>query len=498
MNFRKPVMSALIFASAVMFLVGGIQHSYAVDSKQIEWKTITASGVVLDYQPGDEETAVQLLPELVKIVDGLKTSTDLAQLEEETSKIENRKTECLNFIAVKIGLSAPGESMKKAFDSFLMCQKMGIAEIKDVSRFRLWERGTLMECLKSGMRVRGFAYDRAKDDLVRALSVSYNPNGISGMFLDDKKLPLVYQKGDSVSAATEKARTEIENFRRNAKQTILTGVIFHETAETGIVSDFGLRTPFRRWFCDGVAQWVAEVTTKEFIGQSAYEHIVELFDTKGYESQKAKVDLIGWRAAEWEESMPKCPGIVLVSAHYAFAVKEIRGLAERHGTDVIAKVISQLSKLEADNRDSAAILDAIHSAANEDMRATLSQYGKEAQDVFHGLCITGFKFNNIETGNQTPIELKAGDTIKLDGKHDIGIEFRYLVLDQPVEVRLEVSDVWHSGTKLGSKKKTRVSTTIGLTKSVGKFTPGAYTVRVLFNGKVFKEIPVTFVGTDNS
>lgn len=487
MDIRKHIKSTFLLTCAALLLTGGVQCSYAA-----EWKTITASGITLDYQPEDEEIAVKLLPELVNLVEDLKEFANTKQLEDETSKIESKKAECLNFMAAKIGLDSPGESMKKAFDAFLLCQKNGIAEIKDTSRFKLWRQDRLVECLKSGMHVRGFAYDRAKDNITRAMSVAYNPNA-SGMFYDDKKLPLVIEKGDSVSEITNKARSAINDFRHYAKQTVLSAVIFHETAEVGVISDFGLRTPFRRWFCDGVAQWVAEVTTKEFVGQSAYENIVNAFSARSYESEKSKVDLIGWRAAEWEESMPRCPGVTHVSAHYAFAVKEIRGLAERHGSDVIARIVKHLSKLEADNRDAAAILDAIQSVTKEDIRAALSQYGKEAQDDFRGLCVMSFKLKNMEAGSQTQPELKAGDKIILDGKHDIGVEFRYAVLDQPVDIRMELGDAWNSSTKQGSKKRARISATIGLAKNPGNFKPGSYIVRVLFNGKVFRKAPVMLV-----
>lgn len=487
MNIKRLIKTVFLLTCAVLFLTAGIHCSYAA-----EWKTITSSGIMLDYHPDDEEIAVKLLPELVYLVEDLKEFADTKQLEDETSKIESKKAECLNFIAAKVGLDKPGEMMKEVFDSFLLCQKNGIAEIKDISRFRLWRKDRLVESLKSGVRVRGFAYNRAKDDIAFAMSVSYNPNA-SGMFYDDKKLPLVIEKGDSVSEIIDKARSAINDFRYYAKQMVLSAVIFHETAEAGIVSDFGLRTPFRRWFCDGVAQWVSEMATKEFIGQSAYEQIVNAFSTKNYESEKSKVDLIGWRAAEWEGSMPKCPGLTHTSAHYTFAVKEIRGLAERHGSDVIARIIKHLSKLEAENRDSAAILDAIQSVTKEDIRATLSQYGKEAQDDFRGLCVMDFKLKYIDTDSRTQRELKAGDKIILDGKHDIGLEFKYAVLDKPVDIRLELGDAWNSSTKQGSKKRARLSATAGIAKHPGNFKAGSYMVRVLFNGKVFREVPVTLV-----
>jgi hypothetical protein len=58
---------------------------------------------------------------------------------------------------------------------------------------------------------------------------------------------------------------------------------------------------------------------------------------------------------------------------------------------------------------------------------------------------------------------------------------------------MELSSAWNSGTKLGAKQRSKVAATIDLAKNAEKYTPGEYTLRVLFNGKVFKEIPVTLV-----
>lgn len=498
MNRKRLIIPAYMFACVIAFAAAQVVASPA---KQPKWQTIKDSGVLLEYQPGDENLARELLPKLVEISKD-QHEYDQASIRKQIDKIAAKKPECLQFIAVKIGLAKPGKNMKEVFGDIVRRQRELLPALPDFHSFRLWNEDTLKEVLRSGTKVPSFSYDPIGDRVIINCNVDFRSRDKSPLF-EKNKFPISYHTGDSVTDISEQTRSFIPDFIRGMLQMFAPWVVFHETAEAGIVFDCGIRTAYRRWFCDGAAQCVVEMAAKEFLGQSIYEDLVTMWYTSNYQEDKPKIDLLAWRGLEWEVSMPGAPGVTLNTIHYAFATQEIRGLVERHGPDVISKVIKHLSKLEADDRDSFAIMEAIKAVTGEDMEAALGKYGQEAQDDFRGLAIRDMKFRMLDFGAEKkgkPVELKPGASIKLDGKHDIDVTFEYEILNSPVNMRVEIAeaaDICHVYARLDGKGLSEKSVRIGLPKVAGKLKPGLYKLRVLFDGKLFDEIPVMLVKADN-
>ena len=462
-----------------------------------EWQVITDSGIVLEYQPGMEKIAKELLPELVNIVDQINTLQD-PKFKQNLERVATRKADCLQFIASKIGMAKPGNYMINTFDDMLK-QHQSISTGYYLHSFKLWDRVTLLGILRSGVHIQGIQYNKDNDSYIRTVSLNLGTASLP----DQPQLSLICNQNDSLQSVIEATRNTLVTYSEYMQSMCEPYVIFHEAAEMGMVSDFGIRSAFRRWFCEGVAQYVAEQATRKFIGRDAYEHVIALYDPKHYKADKTQVDLLAWRAMEWEALTANSPSSSLRLAHYTFAVEEIRRLARRHGADAIARIMKRLSKLADVDRNPQAILDSIKSVTGEEIAVRLHQYGQDANDDFRGIAIRNMRYSIIKDGvdSDSSVELSAEIPVMLDGAHDIRIEFYYEILDQPAQMQIEVTDeatrLCHSEFTLDKKQIAKFTTRLNLQSLVGIFKQDKYDMKLMLNGKVFTHIPIVIKESRN-
>lgn len=270
-------------------------------------------------------------------------------------------------------------------------------------------------------------------------------------------------------------------------------LIYHEVSERAIVCDHHIYSRFRRWFCDGAAEVIAELCTREIFGGEAYEKALTTWgDASAYGSDIAKVDLLNWRAAECEDDLPVQMDNHVRRAHYFYATQEVRGLVGRHGRKVLPQIIREIDRL--DSTDSESILKAIRYVTGEDMRSHLAVYGSAINDPYKGLAVcypavgyaqlsaNGYRVGDIVKTNNIPL--------LFDGKHAIVLQFDFGVIDPPVTVSAELV---RAGTKISDQ-------TVDIDRKAGRVTmefqmttilkPGDYTLKLSLAGKCFKSIPI--------
>lgn len=459
------------------------------------WKSIAASGIELEYQPGDEALARQLLPALVQSVREVKGADAVSA---EMKQVAANKTRYLRYIATTLGLPEPGKAMTRAYSTFQHVPRSFSTMLAGLHRFRLWNKDTLQTALLNGEHIPGITMNSERN----GASVNFNSIAVSSGKTTSPsqrksiQFPVLFDTNDSIEDVVENAKTFLGIFAQMTQKMGEPVILFHEVAESGVVWDFGITSAYRRWFCDGVAQFVAEQTVKEFFGQAVYEHAAMFYDPNSYLTLNMQVDLLAWRAKEYE-AMRDTPRDTLEYAYYFFALQEIRGLAERHGIGVIAKVLHQLATTPAKQRDSRAILEAINAVTGEDMASRLSTYGKEAELDFRGVAIRDIQYSITGDTRAKSRKLTAGTPVILDGKHDIRVEFQYGILDHPAQIQLVLgNEQWKhtSEITLDGKDAPNASANLDLPKYLSDIKPGAYTLRLMLGDKALVEdMPVTIV-----
>ena len=98
-------------------------------------------------------------------------------------------------------------------------------------------------------------------------------------------------------------------------------LVLHETTEVGIVDRY-FRGPDRRWFCDGVANYVPWRVARDLHGEDAAKTIYYLPEQlERYVAFREKADLHKWPSAENQSEEDQHSD--LNRARYAFAANAI-------------------------------------------------------------------------------------------------------------------------------------------------------------------------------
>lgn len=150
-------------------------------------------------------------------------------------------------------------------------------------------------------------------------------------------LPLILSSNDSpLSNEIAKAIQEIEKHlpdlspKPQYRDNIFVAVILHETAEVGLIERY-IRSPDRRWLCDGTANWVSWKVARDFAGgdfaQFVYNLDQQLAD---YADLQRQIKLSRWAAktaAEvgMDERLSRAPLRLRIPSHFQFCRTRGRG-----------------------------------------------------------------------------------------------------------------------------------------------------------------------------
>jgi hypothetical protein len=125
----------------------------------------------------------------------------------------------------------------------------------------------------------------------------------------------------------------------------LAAMILHETTEIGVVDHY-MRGPDRRWFCDGVANYVAWRVVRDLHGPAAANAVYNLPEQLAmHAAVREQVDLRQWPAAETQtDDEPRTP---LNGARYAFATRAVFLMNDRAGEDILPRLFGEIRKTAA-------------------------------------------------------------------------------------------------------------------------------------------------------
>ncbi len=155
-------------------------------------------------------------------------------------------------------------------------------------------------------------------------------------------------------------------------------VLLHETAEVGMVDGY-LRSKDRRWLCDGIANYLAWRIVRDLHGPELARQVYDVDDQLvQYAGLRSQINLRSWPAAENQTDTDR--ETELNKAHYAFATRAVFLMHERHGDDILPRLLGEVRKTPVEKADMRTVerawrkitrtrLDTIINDATKPMRA---------------------------------------------------------------------------------------------------------------------------------
>ncbi len=123
---------------------------------------------------------------------------------------------------------------------------------------------------------------------------------------------------------------------------IIAFLVLHETIEVGITDRY-FRSPDRRWFCDGVANYGAWRVLRDLHGEPAATRAHDLkASLAGYADMREQADLRKWAATENQSAEEQHSR--LNSARYVFAEQAVVLMNAHAGDDVLPRLFKEIGK----------------------------------------------------------------------------------------------------------------------------------------------------------
>lgn len=495
-----------------------------------KWLKLEKDGVTIEYQADTEVLARQILSKVAAMHKDCRSDSaaDPAEFRQKLDELSKRKGQIVDCVNRELGIDQSVVDLGGTLDQSIRAVSDMRAYITDAfpsrPHFRIWRKEQLVGLLSSGHRVACFSYDAKTKSIgwevdpavnARSLSYAYDPvNGkIGGGVISwdagrDKEStqkidawPIVVSKpGDTPEHASELdqacdiARKMIEwwygpnSLPVQFEARTRPGMAVHEAAELALMANLRLGGAFRRWFCDGVANYLTAKCLEQALGRKDADDFLAGYDPKQYDKLKDRVDLLNWRAAEYSAEMPAMD-THLSEAHYALATREVTGLMKRHGPGALASICREIAQSGSKVRGGMEILAAIKKATGEDMRNVLAGYGSKSDDGFRGIAVSHVLMEN-----------PGGASASLGDERSAFLSMDCATNGLPLTVKVE----WYRTDASGSQKLDRTeeklvgaveSESVGL-EHVFREKPLSAEARIYLNGKYFKSAKLTWASRD--
>jgi hypothetical protein len=337
-----------------------------------ERKTLTVGDYSVEYTVGDEDFARAFLgrfqtttsPAAPPAGPGVPLGLDMIRAE---------KPAILATICRYLALKEPDAAMRDTFDRFLdlestLTRRMQSMAAAAPRRFQLWRSPDLKARLDAGQSIQGFIGTR--DGFQLRFEATEDGTGS----VTDVLWPVVINNSDTETGDALVSRKVAEfyrvrdMFRQMAGAPEVRGVfiVLHETVEMTIFSHH-LHSKDRRWFCDGVANYVAWKVIEERVGLEAARQYYDLqADLAQYADVRDRVDLARWPAAE-NKRKPDEAGDRLNGARYAVATEVIAKVCAKHGPDLLPKLFAEVDQTPYEKRTIKTVYRAYTKLTHEDL-----------------------------------------------------------------------------------------------------------------------------------
>lgn len=348
----------------------------------VERLFLKADGITVYYNRQDEVFAREFVGSLPLIAreaqENLRSKlSDPAVL--AVKSFQARRYEYLSVIAHYLGLKKPTTHMRRTFDVALASvEKMATATLADSERnglidvVQIWRKPDLLAMLRANGPDDFFDLNKDKDFMVkdgityavtthlsavgagsgkRRTAVTTAPLRFGATNRSKMFLPVVLAVTDpaglerevslQVSAARKYLGEQTGLLVNVTQNTLLLGVL-HEVVEVAVI-DHLIASKDRRWFCEGMANFIAYRAVLEL---DTPEAALRGFDLRGqldrWQKFGREVNLPGWKvnedlnAAEQDRDFTR--------ARYTYATKAIANVYEKHGREFFPRWCREIAR----------------------------------------------------------------------------------------------------------------------------------------------------------
>ena len=300
-----------------------------------------------------------------------------------------RRDYFLGKVSQYLGLDKPTEKMVSTYDNMAtLWRTMRVVAPKDVLRhYALWRKPELVARIGAGEKIPGFSIDSSGNlDFNFEFKLDSGGGGLLPVqasarmagFWQNFVCPIKIGATPDVTPTAE-VSVQLEGFTRNifgflgqqmqVTERLTVFNILHETTESGVVWHY-LTSQDRRWFCDGVANYVAWKVIEREIGveeaKAYYDLAAEL---KKYENEAARVDLAAWPVAENREQAKYAEN--LNTANYAFATKVIAEACKKQGDGLLPELFAEIGRTKREKTTMDTVFKAYRRLTGENLRSYL-------------------------------------------------------------------------------------------------------------------------------
>ncbi len=224
---------------------------------------------------------------------------------------------------------------------------------------------TIKDYLRKGGELPCFGYDKESDTASFRFEMVFRSESPNEKLPPNLPFPV-----KSSEQFEEDISPEFEALSRLIR--LKAGVAFHELAETTILSRLRAPDPYFRWFSDGFANAIARRMVEKHVGQKVAKEFVDGYDTSKHADLEKEVNLYYWMGLAFSIKTPLESESDLDSARYAYATFEAERLVEKHGVEVVKKILDKAC--ERPTRDSRNLVAAIKEITGEDVEERFKRY----------------------------------------------------------------------------------------------------------------------------
>ena len=351
-----------------------------------ERQTRRAGKFTIEYSVGDEKYADALAARLAEEKPPVLAVAATERLTLDV--LEKKRSHFLGKLAAAIGLKEPTDGMKSNYDLVVKLLRGAMAGApKELPRhYALWRKPELISRMDAGEKISGFSKDSSgtlsfdfkfksddKHDGQIGKAVVAQMTEWWGKFVfpikigaDPDQTP-AQEVLAGLETATGVLMTMHEYMRGNQRLWIF--FVLHETAESGVVWHY-LNSKDRRWFCDGIANYVAWKVIRDELGDEAAKEYYDLpAELKKFAAEADRVDLPAWPASENLKQGNYSEN--LNTANYAFATKVIADVIAKHGDDLLPKLFKLVGRTPREKATMDTVYEAFKELTGEDLRSYL-------------------------------------------------------------------------------------------------------------------------------
>jgi hypothetical protein len=297
------------------------------------------------------------------------------------SDLVAQREDILREIAGTIGLGQASAEMGRTYDDYV--HAMNVMQQTMVAgmprRFSMWRKPDLVARLRAGQRIPGFELEG--DEVVIRLNANFEtnqdvPTDVLAARIDDAwgELEWPVRIGESPEADVKASLETLRDYKRSimGNEPWLVMGTLHEAVEFALVTEV-IRSADRRWFCEGVANYLAREIIRKRVGTEVSRVYYDGDALLARAPQSARLgDLQTWSVGE-DAVARHVPGEIN-EVNYLRATRVIDSVVASHGSGLLPKWFKEIRRTPHAKADIDTVYAAYQKVTGEDLRKVLAMH----------------------------------------------------------------------------------------------------------------------------